>query len=101
MEEAVFEAGLKEEEMDITEVTIIHHVGIVLLCLWLLSCFNWCNPVAYFVSLIYLFLVIALSDRFCIELASLLFLIWPLTFFRFENQSKVKKRSWNCYKRKS
>ncbi|XP_059442812.1 C2 domain-containing protein At1g53590-like [Corylus avellana] len=43
--------------MDITEVSIIHHVGIVLLCLWLLSCFNWCNPVAYFVSLVYLFLV--------------------------------------------
>jgi hypothetical protein len=81
------------EEMDITEVSVIHHVGIVLLCLWLLSSFNWCHPVAYFVSLIYLFLVIALS-------IALLLLIWPLTFFRFENQRGVKKRSWNCYKRK-
>ncbi|XP_050279691.1 C2 domain-containing protein At1g53590-like [Quercus robur] len=43
--------------MDITEVTLMHHVGIVLLSLWFFSYFNWCHPVAYFVSLIYLFLV--------------------------------------------
>nr|POE51074.1 c2 domain-containing protein [Quercus suber] len=43
--------------MDITEVTLMHHVGIVLLFLWFFSYFNWCHPVAYFVSLIYLFLV--------------------------------------------
>ncbi|KAK2997747.1 hypothetical protein RJ639_026304 [Escallonia herrerae] len=40
--------------MDITEVSVIHHVGIVLLLLWLLSSFNCCHPVAYFISLIYL-----------------------------------------------
>ncbi|KAK2992121.1 hypothetical protein RJ640_006423 [Escallonia rubra] len=40
--------------MDITETSVIHHVGIVLLLLWLLSSFNCCHPVAYFISLIYL-----------------------------------------------
>ncbi|KAK3011385.1 hypothetical protein RJ639_012455 [Escallonia herrerae] len=40
--------------MDITEASVIHHVGIVLLLLWLLSSFNCCHPVAYFISLIYL-----------------------------------------------
>lgn len=44
--------------MGITEVSIIHHAGIVLLGLWLLSEFNLCHPVAYFISLIYLYLVI-------------------------------------------
>uniref|UniRef100_A0A5B6ZFD4 C2 domain-containing protein n=2 Tax=Davidia involucrata TaxID=16924 RepID=A0A5B6ZFD4_DAVIN len=43
--------------MDITEASIIHHVGIVLFLLWLLSFFNCCHPVAYFISLIYLYLV--------------------------------------------
>ncbi|KAF4397915.1 hypothetical protein G4B88_019636 [Cannabis sativa] len=42
--------------MDITEVSIIHHVGIVLLGLWFLAKFNWCHPVAYFISLVYLYL---------------------------------------------
>lgn len=52
-------AGIEEEEeeMDVTEVSIIHHACIVLLGLWLLSEFNWCHPVAYFISLIYLYLV--------------------------------------------
>ncbi|CAB4277167.1 unnamed protein product [Prunus armeniaca] len=43
--------------MDVTEVTVIHHVGIVLMMLWFLSHFNCCHPVAYFFSLIYLYLV--------------------------------------------
>ncbi|KAK4285779.1 hypothetical protein QN277_002429 [Acacia crassicarpa] len=43
--------------MDITEISILHHACIVLLGLWLLSAFNWCHPVAYFVALIYLYLV--------------------------------------------
>ncbi|XP_061367866.1 C2 domain-containing protein At1g53590 [Gastrolobium bilobum] len=43
--------------MDITEVSILHHVGIVLMGLWLLSAFDWCHTVVYFVALIYLFLV--------------------------------------------
>ncbi|XP_057949632.1 C2 domain-containing protein At1g53590-like [Malania oleifera] len=41
--------------MSITEVSIIHHIGIVLALLWLLSSFNCCHPVAYFMSLIYLY----------------------------------------------
>ncbi|GJV43119.1 C2 domain-containing protein-like protein [Tanacetum coccineum] len=43
--------------MDITEVSIIHHVAIVFLLIWLLSSFNVCHPVVYFFSLIYLYLV--------------------------------------------
>lgn len=43
--------------MDITEVTLMHHMGLVLLLLCFLSHFNWCHPLAYFLSLIYLFLV--------------------------------------------
>lgn len=48
----------KRKKMDITEVSMIHHACIVLLGLWLLAEFNWCHPVAYLVSLIYLYLVI-------------------------------------------
>lgn len=43
--------------MDITEVSILHHMAIVLVGLWFLSYFNCCHPVAYVVSLIYLYLV--------------------------------------------
>ncbi|KAM5586497.1 C2 domain-containing protein [Rosa sericea] len=43
--------------MDITEVSILHHVGFVLFVLWLLAQHNCCYPLAYFVSLIYLYLV--------------------------------------------
>ncbi|KAJ0493693.1 putative C2 domain, synaptotagmin-like mitochondrial-lipid-binding domain, C2 domain superfamily [Helianthus annuus] len=43
--------------MDITEVSIIHHVGIVLLVIWLISSFSSCHPLVYFISLIYLYLV--------------------------------------------
>ncbi|XP_076924909.1 C2 domain-containing protein At1g53590-like [Bidens hawaiensis] len=43
--------------MDITEVSIIHHVGIVFLVIWLLSAFNSCHPLVYFISFIYLYLV--------------------------------------------
>ncbi|MCD7458812.1 hypothetical protein HAX54_039278 [Datura stramonium] len=41
----------------ITEVTMIHHVGIVLVLLYLLNSFNYGHPLAYFISLIYLYLV--------------------------------------------
>ncbi|PSS15869.1 C2 domain-containing protein [Actinidia chinensis var. chinensis] len=41
----------------ISEVSILHHICIVLVVLWLLSSFNCCHPVAYFTSLIYLHLV--------------------------------------------
>ncbi|KAL2466712.1 C2 domain-containing protein [Abeliophyllum distichum] len=41
----------------IMEVTIIHHVCIVLVLLWLLNSFNCCHPVAYFLSLVYLYQV--------------------------------------------
>ncbi|KAL6570583.1 hypothetical protein OROGR_000133 [Orobanche gracilis] len=41
----------------ITDATILHHVCIVLLLLWFLNSFNYCHPIAYFLSLIYLYLV--------------------------------------------
>ncbi|GFY97749.1 calcium-dependent lipid-binding (CaLB domain) family protein [Actinidia rufa] len=41
----------------IFEVSILHHICVVLVVLWLLSSFNCCHPVAYFTSLIYLHLV--------------------------------------------
>ncbi|KAL2483486.1 C2 domain-containing protein [Forsythia ovata] len=41
----------------ILEATLIHHVCIVLVLLWLLNSFNCCHPFAYFLSLIYLYLV--------------------------------------------
>lgn len=43
--------------MDVFEVSILHHVCIVLLSLWLLTSFNCCHPIAYFISLVYLYLV--------------------------------------------
>ncbi|XVF04456.1 hypothetical protein REPUB_Repub05bG0084700 [Reevesia pubescens] len=43
--------------MGLIEISIMHHVGIVLMLLWMLSHFNLCHPVAFFVSLIYLYMV--------------------------------------------
>ncbi|KAB2043748.1 hypothetical protein ES319_D01G040200v1 [Gossypium barbadense] len=43
--------------MGLMEISIMLHVGLVLFLLWTLSQFNLCHPVAYFVSLIYLYLV--------------------------------------------
>ncbi|WCJ32358.1 Calcium-dependent lipid-binding (CaLB domain) family protein [Euphorbia peplus] len=51
--------------MDITQVTIIHHVGIVLCFLWLLSYFNRCHPVAYLISFIYLY---SIHERYVMRL---------------------------------
>ncbi|KAF9666635.1 hypothetical protein SADUNF_Sadunf16G0249400 [Salix dunnii] len=51
-------AKVKREEIDAIEMSIIAHVGIVLFLLWLLSFFNRCHPIAFFLSLIYLYLVI-------------------------------------------
>ncbi|KAI3921854.1 hypothetical protein MKX01_005543 [Papaver californicum] len=43
--------------MDITKVSLIHHIGIVLVVLWILSTYGYSNPVVYFLSLIYLYQV--------------------------------------------
>ncbi|XP_065861643.1 C2 domain-containing protein At1g53590-like isoform X2 [Euphorbia lathyris] len=51
--------------MDITQVSIIHHVGIVLFFLWLLSFFDRCHPVAYFISFIYLY---SIHERYVMRL---------------------------------
>ncbi|OVA13251.1 C2 calcium-dependent membrane targeting [Macleaya cordata] len=41
--------------MDIREASIIHHIAIVLALIWILSSFSCCNPIVYFISLIYLY----------------------------------------------
>lgn len=56
----------------ITEVTILHHVCIVLIVIWLLNSFNYGHPLVYFISLIYLYLVCI--TRFCF------FFFWFLRF---------------------
>ncbi|KAI3969675.1 hypothetical protein MKX01_020236 [Papaver californicum] len=43
--------------MDITKVSLIHHIGIVLVALWILSTYGYSNPVVYFLSLVYLYQV--------------------------------------------
>ncbi|KAG6395831.1 hypothetical protein SASPL_141960 [Salvia splendens] len=41
----------------VLDSTLLHHVCIVLIVLWFLNSFNWCHPIAYVLSLIYLYLV--------------------------------------------
>ncbi|KAK8914457.1 C2 domain-containing protein [Platanthera zijinensis] len=43
--------------MDITEISIVHHIGIVLLALWILASVGWSHTVLYFGALVYLFAV--------------------------------------------
>ncbi|KAF5203860.1 C2 domain-containing protein [Thalictrum thalictroides] len=43
--------------MDIREISIIYHVGIVLTLLWICSTYNCHHPFLYFISLIYLYQV--------------------------------------------
>ncbi|XP_074319218.1 C2 domain-containing protein At1g53590-like isoform X2 [Silene latifolia] len=43
--------------MVITKISLIHHVGIVLLLLWLLNSYNCCHSFFYFLSLFYLYQV--------------------------------------------
>ncbi|XP_076907658.1 C2 domain-containing protein At1g53590-like [Bidens hawaiensis] len=45
--------------------SIVYHVGIVLCLIWLLSSFNYCHPLVYFISFIYLYLV---HDRYAMRL---------------------------------
>ncbi|KAM1311404.1 hypothetical protein ACFX2I_007898 [Malus domestica] len=66
--------------MDVTEVTLIHHVGIVLMVIWFLSHFNCCHPVVYFISLIYLYLV---HERYVMRLQKKL---------RFEERKQANQR---------
>ncbi|XP_057474201.1 C2 domain-containing protein At1g53590-like [Actinidia eriantha] len=51
--------------MGVFEVSILHHICIVLSLIWVLSSFNCCHPVVYFISLIYLYLV---HDRYVMRL---------------------------------
>ncbi|KAL4279710.1 hypothetical protein GQ457_03G024910 [Hibiscus cannabinus] len=44
-------------ELNFMENSIMHHIGLVFVLLWLLSFFNLCNAAAYFASLFYLYSV--------------------------------------------
>ena len=43
--------------MGLAEISIIHHVALVLLLLWILASIGWCHPFAFFASLLYLYKV--------------------------------------------
>ena len=43
--------------MDITQVSIIHHIALVLLGLWVVTSLGWAHPALFFVSLLYLYMV--------------------------------------------
>ncbi|KAL9262337.1 C2 domain-containing protein [Drosera capensis] len=51
--------------MVLTEVSIVHHVAIVLVLFWVLNEFNCCHPVICFLSLIYLYQV---NERYVMRL---------------------------------
>ncbi|XP_021773950.1 C2 domain-containing protein At1g53590-like [Chenopodium quinoa] len=51
--------------MVITEISMIHHVCIVLVLLWLLNSYNFCHPVVYLISLIYLYQI---HERYAMRL---------------------------------
>ncbi|THU52853.1 hypothetical protein C4D60_Mb10t08290 [Musa balbisiana] len=43
--------------MDITEASIVHHIALVLLLLWVLVQLGWSHPVLFFLGLLYLYKV--------------------------------------------
>ncbi|XP_020575196.1 C2 domain-containing protein At1g53590-like [Phalaenopsis equestris] len=43
--------------MDVTEVSIVHHIGMVLLALWIMASIGWSHTLFYFGALLYLFAV--------------------------------------------
>ncbi|XP_031499979.1 C2 domain-containing protein At1g53590-like isoform X4 [Nymphaea colorata] len=51
--------------MDIAQLSIVYHFGLVLAVLWISSSFNCCHPVVYFISFIYLYLV---NERYILRL---------------------------------
>ncbi|XP_010918930.1 C2 domain-containing protein At1g53590 isoform X1 [Elaeis guineensis] len=43
--------------MDIFEASIVHHIALVLLLLWILSSLGWAKPIVFFAALFYLYKV--------------------------------------------
>ncbi|XP_073526381.1 uncharacterized protein [Phyllobates terribilis] len=52
--------------MTITEISIIHHVALVIFLLWLLQAFSYARPLFYFLSLLYLYQV---NERYTMRLS--------------------------------
>ncbi|KAG1334958.1 C2 domain-containing protein [Cocos nucifera] len=51
--------------MDITEVSIVHHIALVLLLLWVCVSLGWAHPVVFFIALLYLYMV---NERYSLRL---------------------------------
>lgn len=49
--------------MVVTEISIIHHVALVLIFLWMLSSLSWSHPIVYVASLIYLYQVCVMIEN--------------------------------------
>lgn len=43
--------------MDVTEVSIVHHIALVLVLLWGCVSLGWAHPVVFFIALLYLYMV--------------------------------------------
>ncbi|XP_038984951.1 C2 domain-containing protein At1g53590-like isoform X2 [Phoenix dactylifera] len=51
--------------MDITEVSIVHHITLVLVLLWVCVSLGWAHPVVFFTALLYLYVV---NERYSLRL---------------------------------
>ncbi|CAN6453046.1 unnamed protein product [Victoria cruziana] len=51
--------------MEIAQLSMVYHFGLVLVVLWISSSFNFCHPVAYFICFIYLYQV---NERYVLKL---------------------------------
>lgn len=96
LSEVIERVEVKDTEMDIMEISIMHHVGIVLFLLWLLSFFNQCHPIAYFISLIYLFAVSFLSSFSCIIFSISSSFCWWVSFFERFMRGMLWDWGGNC-----
>ncbi|KAL8167131.1 hypothetical protein V2J09_008630 [Rumex salicifolius] len=66
--------------MTITEISIIHHVAIVIFLLWLLDAFSYGRPLFYFLSFLYLYQV---NERYVMRLSRK---------FRFEQRRQAYQK---------
>ncbi|XP_020251921.1 C2 domain-containing protein At1g53590-like isoform X2 [Asparagus officinalis] len=51
--------------MDVTQVSLIHHIALVLLLLWVFTSLGWAHPVVFFISLLYLY---AVNEQYLVRL---------------------------------
>jgi hypothetical protein len=46
--------------MSILEISIVHHIALVLAAVWALGSLGWLHPVVFFCALVYLYAVLVL-----------------------------------------